>query len=329
MNSLEKFDNLFREQLDKIKNINKGNKPPLIHVLGDFNFRDIVWPDRLSKSGSSLSQTEGQILIDIMNDHGLEQLVNFPTRERNTLDLILTSLPGQFADIHSPDKLSDHDIVSGTLKIAIPPIKKPRRNVYRYQKGDYESMRAETLKFAKEKHFNGYSDTRSVQENFNLITSFIQESADKHIPSKTSRSVSSVPWITPEIRRKIHRKNATHAKAKKTGSAKFRSKFESLRKEIKADIRKQHDLYVNNLVGDVKANPRDFYRYINSQKKDTQGIPPLKKRNGSGIAQSEFEKAEEFNGQFSDVSLKVNTNRSLLWIDLPHSCMILWSQRKG
>ena len=304
LNSLEKFDKLFREQLDKIKNINKGNKPPLIHVLGDFNFRDIVWPDRLSKSGSSLSQTEGQILIDIMNDHGLEQLVNFPTRERNTLDLILTSLPGQFADIHSPDKLSDHDIVSGTLKIAIPPIKKPRRKVYRYQKGDYESMRAETLKFAKERYFNGYSDTRSVQENFNLITSFIQESADKHIPSKTSRSVSSVPWITPEIRRKIRRKNATHAKAKKTGSAKFRSKFESLRKEIKADIRKQHDLYVNNLVGDVKANPRDFYRYINSQKKDTQGIPPLKKRNGSGIAQSEFEKAEEFNGQFSDVFTK-------------------------
>ena len=248
LNSLDKFDNLFREQLDKIKNINKGNKPPLIHVLGDFNFRDIVWPDRLSKSGSSLSQTEGQILIDIMNDHGLEQLVNFPTRERNTLDLILTSLPGQFADIHSPDKLSDHDIVSGTLKIAIPPIKKSRRKVYRYQKGDYESMRAETLKFAKERYFNGYSDTRSVQENFNLITSFIQESADKHIPSKTSRSVSSVPWITPEIRRKIRRKNATHAKAKKTGSAKFRSKFESLRKEIKADIRKQHDLYVNNLV---------------------------------------------------------------------------------
>ena len=29
---------------------------------------------------------------------------------------------------------------------------------------------------------------------------------------------------------------------------------------------------MNNLVGDVKANPRDFYLYINSQKKDTQGI---------------------------------------------------------
>ena len=46
----------------------------------------------------------------------------------------------------------------------------------------------------------------------------------------------------------------------------------SLRGEIKADVRKQHDLYVNNLVGDVKATPRDFYRYINSQKKKTPKV---------------------------------------------------------
>ena len=117
-----------------------------------------------------------------------------------------------------------------------------------------------------------------------LVTMLLSNSADKHIPSKTSRSVSSIPWITPEIRRKIRRKNKTHAKAKKTGSSKLRSKFETLRREIKADVRKQHDLYVNNLVGDVKANPRDFYRYINSQKKDTQGIPPLKRKNGKGVA---------------------------------------------
>ena len=61
---------------------------------------------------------------------------------------------------------------------------------------------------------------------------------------------------------------------------------------------------MNNLVGDVKANPRDFYHYISSQKKDTQGIPPLKKRQGSGLAQSDFEKASEFNGQFMDVFTK-------------------------
>ena len=230
---------LFRDQLDHIRNQHKGKKLPSVHVLGDFNFRDIDWPDRLNKSGSALSQSEGQMLIDIMNDHGLEQLVHFPTPAKNTLDLLLTSLHCQFQDIHSPNKLSNHDIVAGTLEVVIPLIKKPRRKVYLYQKGDYESMRKDAFVFAKEKYFNGYPDARSVQENFNLITSFIQDSADKHIPSKTSRTISSVPWITLEIRRKIGRRNKTHAKAKKIGSKKLRTKFESLRREIKDYIRKQ------------------------------------------------------------------------------------------
>ena len=72
-------------------------------------------------------------------------------------------------------------------------------------------MRKDTLEFAKEKYINGHLDTRSVQENLDLLTSFIQVSADQHITSKTSRSVSSIPWITSEIRRKIRRKSKTHA----------------------------------------------------------------------------------------------------------------------
>ena len=133
------------------------------------------------------------------------------------------------------------------MKVIIPPIKKPRRKVYLYQRGDFESMRKDALEFAKEKHFNRRSNTRSVQENFvyRILNKICNQV--KHILSKTSRSVSSVPWITPEIRKKIHRRKQ-HAKAKKTDSSKLSSKFETLRREIKAIVRKQHDLYVNNLL---------------------------------------------------------------------------------
>ena len=62
-----------KNQLEKIKDIHKGNKPPSVHILGDFNFCDIVWPDRLSKSGSPLSPSEGEKFIEILNDHHLEQ----------------------------------------------------------------------------------------------------------------------------------------------------------------------------------------------------------------------------------------------------------------
>ena len=84
------------------------------------------------------------------------------------------------------------------------------------------------------------------------------------------------------------------------GSKKLRSKSETLRREIKDDLRKQHDLYVNNLVGDVKANPQDFYQYIKSEKRQSR-YSALKKRGGTGIKASEIEQAEEFNGQFMDV----------------------------
>ena len=109
--------------------------------------------------------------------------------------------------------------------------------MYSYQKGDFEIMRKNALRFAKKIYFNSHSDTRSVQENLNSITSFIHDSADKAILLKISRSVSSIPCITPEIRRKIHRRNKIHPKAKKTGSGKLRTKFESFRREIKADIK--------------------------------------------------------------------------------------------
>ena len=119
-----------------------------------------------------LSQSEGQMLLDIMDYHGLEQMVPFPACDyKNTLDLIPTSIPGQFQVIHSPDKLSDHDIVSAFLRIFIPHTKKLLRKVYSYQKGDFEIMRKDALRFANEKYFSCHSDARSVQENFNLITS--------------------------------------------------------------------------------------------------------------------------------------------------------------
>ena len=80
-----------------------------------------------------------------------------------------------------------------------------------------------------------------------------------------------------------------------------RSIFKSFRREIKADVKKQHDLYVNNLIGDIELNPTDFYRYIYTQTKDSQGIPSLKRRNDSDLANSELEQADEFNDKFTDV----------------------------
>ena len=98
------------------------------------------------------------MLIGIMNDHGLEQLVHFPTREKiHWIYYSLLSLVSFRIFTHRTNSVI-MIFVAGTLKVVIHPIKIPRRKVYLYQKGDYECMRKDAFEFAKEKYFNGYPE---------------------------------------------------------------------------------------------------------------------------------------------------------------------------
>ena len=66
------------------------------------------------------------MLIDIKNvrmtivwNNWCTSLLDKNTK-KNTLALILTSLPGQFQDIQPPGKLSDHLIVKEAFRLALP-----------------------------------------------------------------------------------------------------------------------------------------------------------------------------------------------------------------
>ena len=106
-----------------------------------------------------MSPSEGEILIEIMNDYGLEQLVPFPTRERNTLDLIITSLRVNLLAFTPPTGSVIIKIVSGTLKVVIPPLKNLR--------GRCIDIRKVIIK-----DVNGYSNIRIRSEYSNTISEF-------------------------------------------------------------------------------------------------------------------------------------------------------------
>ena len=139
------------------------------------------------------------------------------------------------------DKLRDHDIVAGTVKVVISPIKNlGEMSVYIWKV---------IMNQGEKMHLN--LQRKSISTVVQILARYkwtltwllllFKIRWINTSPSKTSRTVSSVPWITSEIRRTIHRKNKTNAKAKKTDSKKLRSKFETLRREIKDEVRKQHD----------------------------------------------------------------------------------------
>ena len=58
-------------------------KNPEIWLIGDFN---APW-ESMSLSASRTHVAQQSSLIDVMQEHGLEQIVNQPTRQHNILDL--------------------------------------------------------------------------------------------------------------------------------------------------------------------------------------------------------------------------------------------------
>ena len=99
-----------------MRNNHKTNKAISLHVFGDFNFRLIDWNTNSNKTtGKPLAECEGQTLINILNEHCAKQLVSFPTRYENTLDLLISTSPNQFSNICSQDSFSDHEIISADL----------------------------------------------------------------------------------------------------------------------------------------------------------------------------------------------------------------------
>ena len=74
-----------------------------------------------------------------------------------------------------------------------------------------------------------------------------------------------------------------------------------MRREIKADVKKQHDLYVNNMVGDIKLIPETSTGTLIVKRK-TRKVSHLEKEEMAAVlAESGLEQTDEFNGQFTDV----------------------------
>ena len=81
------------------------------------------------------SQSEWHMLLDIMDDHGLEQLIHFLLVIKSPCPLFKTwFLLGQFQGIHSPDKLSDHDCFSVFLRIWYAKAKKRSSGMLKLKK---------------------------------------------------------------------------------------------------------------------------------------------------------------------------------------------------
>ena len=85
-----------------------------IILSGDFNFPNICWENLEIKAGSSAeTNSSAQILLNFMYSNLMSQYITMPTRNNNTLDILITNSPNLVNHVSaSKSLLSDHDLLT-------------------------------------------------------------------------------------------------------------------------------------------------------------------------------------------------------------------------
>ena len=78
---------------------------------------------------------------DILDDHGLTQLVQEPPRNKNTLDLLITNYPSKIVRIDVTPGISDHDVVYAEMNINSAINTQKPRKISIYRKAKWDSMK--------------------------------------------------------------------------------------------------------------------------------------------------------------------------------------------
>ena len=118
-----------------LQDICNAYKNSLIWIAGDLNLPCIDW--NFYTSGSSLSN----IFLDFILEFGFAQLVDFPTRGQNTLDVFLTNYPSYEYTCQPLTGISDHEIVCLTSVVDVDYHQAIIKKVYLWHRANFDDIR--------------------------------------------------------------------------------------------------------------------------------------------------------------------------------------------
>ena len=109
-------------------------------AAGDFNFPGISWSSKNLKHNCPSSDLH-ELFVKSLDDYGLTQVVDKPTRLSNTLDLFMTNNPTLISEIKVIPGLADHDAV--IIEGDISPIvnKQKPRKIHLYKRAYWDGFK--------------------------------------------------------------------------------------------------------------------------------------------------------------------------------------------
>ena len=209
----------FKPMIDEIKKIlNEMERPdPTIIWSGDFNFPFVKWKECRSGGTTWDYKTEVNATVDekdqfnyvleLSRSYNLIQIIDEPTRDKNTLDLIFTNEIELFSSREiSKSALSDHNFIEFTTTIKID-------NVIGYNEANNRKGGLRELNFFSNKidwdkiieeinniNWKELLNNKNTHECTDILNQIINEICIKYIPP---RGKNSRKRNIPRVRKKL------------------------------------------------------------------------------------------------------------------------------
>ncbi|XP_062540753.1 uncharacterized protein LOC134208822 [Armigeres subalbatus] len=249
-------------------------------ILGDFNHMGIAWTH--IHSGFFQPDLESSTFharaVKLLDNYSIATLyqINGEVNENNrSLDLCFVSGRTTAPSICSAPAPLVKDVAHHRpLVIAVEDnvmrdfFNPPAVVSYDFHKADHRSI-TEVLSNMDWEHILDLVDINSAAETFSHIMVYI---IDRHVPKKSVRSDSRIPWMTNALRSLKRCKKAALRSYTKHRTLPLKFHYVRLNNEYKRISRYHFLRYQRGIQRRLRSHPKSFWSYVNEQRKET-GFP--------------------------------------------------------
>ena len=144
-------------------------------------------------------------MLNMSAECGFTQVLNFPTCEKNTLDLFFTTQPSCIQHCEPIPGISDHDIILTTIKSNISYSKPSNHSVCLWRHANLQDMSKDMLNFSSD-FTNARTVETPIEELWSKLRNMPLDTMNTYVRSKIKSSSTHRPWINLTLKQLRRRK---------------------------------------------------------------------------------------------------------------------------
>ena len=227
---------------------------------------------------------EGELFLNIVQDHFLHQHVRQATRGANILDLVVSSEEDLVDDLRIGSTIGGSDHASIEFMLNLTWHEKEENNIgLDYRKADYVSIVREMVGVDWNERFRG----KEVNEMWLEFRSIVDELKEKHVPRFTGNRRRKQKWMDYGACKAVKKKYKAWKRFTDTPGYQSYVEFKRARNRATTELRRAKRKFEEKLTEDIKKDSKSFFRYVKSKVGTKEKIGPLKDDSGNVLTDVE------------------------------------------